>query len=194
MITAHYRHRLPADYDLDRIRHRAKARGPAWDATADLYFKGFLLREAGKQGAIENSYSSLYLWRSDQGFVDFLLSDRYRHLTERFGRAQIDVRVVLDARKGRATQARYVFEQSRDIGRDVELGDAISQEVAHNRDTADQPGIVAAITAVDTRRWRVSRFLLTEDPALMRDAAAQTYEVLHLASPLLNTLQGGAAS
>ncbi|WP_347557726.1 hypothetical protein [Robbsia sp. KACC 23696] len=42
MITAHYLHRLPADHDPDRIRHRAKASGPAWDATAELYFKGLL--------------------------------------------------------------------------------------------------------------------------------------------------------
>ncbi|VVE37840.1 hypothetical protein PAQ31011_04017 [Pandoraea aquatica] len=32
MLTAHYLHRLPADYDLNAIRARGKTRGALWDA------------------------------------------------------------------------------------------------------------------------------------------------------------------
>lgn len=129
MLTAHYLHRLPADYDLNTVRTRAKGRGALWDAAPELYFKGFLLREAGKYGAIENSYSSLYLWRSDQAFADFLLTDRCRNVTNSFGRAQIDTRVVLDARRGSAQQTQLVFEETFDIARDVDLGQAFVREV-----------------------------------------------------------------
>ena len=36
-------------------RKRAKVRGPLWDATPELCFKGFLLQENGRLGAIANS-------------------------------------------------------------------------------------------------------------------------------------------
>src|ERR1700724_3197834 len=77
MIIAHYAHRLPASYDIGIIRDRAKARGALWDAVAELYFKGFLLRERGRLGAIANNYSSLYLWRRDDAVRDFLTSGRF---------------------------------------------------------------------------------------------------------------------
>ena len=63
MIIAHYAHRLPADYDIGIIRDRAGRRGHLFDAIPELYFKAFLLRERGRFGAIQNEYSSLYLWR-----------------------------------------------------------------------------------------------------------------------------------
>ncbi len=39
MLIARYRHRLPADYDMDRIRDRIAARRPAWDDAPGLVFK-----------------------------------------------------------------------------------------------------------------------------------------------------------
>jgi hypothetical protein len=59
MIIAHYAHRLPVNRDMAQIRTRARERGPLWDKTPELYFKGFLLRERGRYGAIANNYSSL---------------------------------------------------------------------------------------------------------------------------------------
>ena len=103
MLTAYYVHRLPADYDLDIIRNRVRERGRLWDDTPDLVFKGFLLREAGRYGATENGYASLYLWRNEQAFAGFVTDGRYRVVTDSFGRAPIDVQVALDARKGSAS-------------------------------------------------------------------------------------------
>src|SRR5579863_3967819 len=92
MLIAHYSHRLPADYDISIVRSRAHARGPLWDAIPKLYFKAFLLRERGRFGAIANEYSSLYLWREDEGFRNFLVDGRYRVVTDSFGRAAIETR------------------------------------------------------------------------------------------------------
>ena len=111
MLITHYAHRLPADYDVEIIRNRAKARGHLFDDVSELYFKGFLLRERGRYGAITSEYSSLYLWRSDEGFRDFLLTGRYKSVTDSFGRAQIATRVVLDARRGDASEARCHFSK-----------------------------------------------------------------------------------
>ncbi len=191
MLSAHYLRRLPADYDLSAIRTRGKVRGALWDDAPELYFKGFLLREAGKYGATENSYSSLYLWRSDQAFADFLLTDRYRNVTSSFGRAAIETRVVLDARRGRAQHAQLVFEETHDIARDADLGQAFIREVECNRAEAARPGVVASVTALDTLGWRFSRYLLAESVDVRPSDSAIAYEVVHLARPLLDTLPEG---
>src|SRR5581483_5863987 len=144
MIIAHYAHRLPADYDLDIIRNRASGRGHLFDAIPELYFKAFLLRERGRLGAIQNEYSSLYLWRRDEGFRDFLTGGRTRSVTDSFGRPQIETRFVLDAHKGSGGAARLLYKQEQDIADDADLTAAFADEIARNREIARQDGIVAA--------------------------------------------------
>src|ERR1700744_6006716 len=110
MIIAHYAHRLPADYDISIIRNRAQARGHLFDTVPELYFKGFLLRERGRFGAIANEYSSLYLWSKDEVLRDFLEDGRFNSVAGSFGRPQIETRFVLDALKGKARQARFLYK------------------------------------------------------------------------------------
>ncbi|KFG98975.1 hypothetical protein GQ56_0100460 [Burkholderia paludis] len=192
MLTAYYVHRLPADYDLDLIRERARERGRHWDDAPDLLFKGFLLREAGRHGATENSFASLYLWRNEQAFTRFVAEGRYRVVTASFGRAPIDVQVVLDARKGSASTARFARLDAIDIPVDSDLDATLAREIARNREAAAQAGVVAAAVSIDTARWRLSRILLSEhEPE--GGAAGTVHQVLYLARPLLDTLEAGGA-
>ncbi|EGD03857.1 hypothetical protein B1M_14376, partial [Burkholderia sp. TJI49] len=139
MLTASYVHRLPADYDLDIIRARVRERGRRWDDAPELLFKGFLLREAGRYGATENAYASLYLWRDDRAFAQFVTDGRYRVVTDSFGRAPIEVQVALDARRGRASAARFARLEAIDIPADADLDATLAQEVARNGETAARP-------------------------------------------------------
>jgi hypothetical protein len=188
MIIAHYAHRLPADYDIDVIRRRAGQRGPLWDAVPELYFKGFLLRERGRLGAITSEYSSLYLWRQDEAFRDFLVTGRYKSVIDSFGRAGIETRVALDARRGPARDARFAYKQQQDIPLDADLTSTFAAEIAKNREAAEQAGTVAAAVGVDAQNWRITRILLSEqEPS---GAGSEAYQILHLAKPLLGTLPG----
>src|SRR5215467_1144081 len=121
MIIAHYAHRLPADYDIGIIRDRAGRRGHLFDAIPELYFKAFLLRERGRFGASQNEYSSLYLWRKDEGFRDFLADGRTKSVTDSFGRPAIETRFVLDALKGGSDVARFLYKEERAIAHDTDL-------------------------------------------------------------------------
>ncbi|KVG64354.1 DUF4865 family protein [Burkholderia pseudomultivorans] len=188
MLTASYVHRLPADYDLEIIRARVRERGRRWDDAPELLFKGFLLREAGRYGATENAYASLYLWRDDRAFAQFVTDGRYRVVTDSFGRAPIEVQVALDARRGRASAARFARLDAIDIPADADLDAALAQEVARNRETAARPGIVAAAVSLDALRWRLTRIALA-DREPDDGAAGTVYQVLHLAQPLLHTLR-----
>jgi hypothetical protein len=187
MIMAHYAHRLPADYDTDIIRKRARARGPLWNEIPDLHFKGFLLRERGRLGAIANEYSSLYLWRTDDGFRDFLLTGRTKSVTDSFGRPMIETRFALDARGGAGRFARFATRRDLTIPQDADLTAAFGAEVARNREIAERPGVVAAVVGVDAERWTFTRLLLSEhEPSGGEGEAA--YEILYLAAPLLDQL------
>jgi hypothetical protein len=185
MIIAHYAHRLPADYDIDIIRNRAKARGNLFDAIPELYFKAFLLRERGRLAAIQNEYSSLYLWRRDEGFRDFLTSGRTKSVTDSFGRPRIETRFVLDAHKGSGEVARLLYKQEQHIADNTDLTSAFADEIARNREIARQDGIVAAAIGVDAQNWKFTRVLLSERELSGRGSA---YQVLYLAKPLLAEL------
>src|SRR5215472_2953610 len=187
MIIAHYAHRLPAEYDIQIIRNRAKARGHLFDAIPEMHFKGFLLRERGRFGAIQNEYSSLYLWRRDEGFRDFLLTGRYKSVTDSFGRARIETRFVLDARKGNGGEARFAYKEEQEIPHDADLTSAFAAEIERNRRVAEQGGAIAAAVGVDVEKWKFTRILVSES-APSGAAGEQAYQVLDLARPLLDTL------
>ncbi|SFJ47836.1 protein of unknown function [Bosea sp. OK403] len=192
MIIAHYTHRLPANHDIGLIRARARERGPLWDAVPELYFKGFLLREAGRHGAIANNYSSLYLWRQDEAFREFLVSGRYKVVTESFGRAEIQTRFALDARKGTGREARFAYREDLLIPPDADLTAIFTGEIELNRALASRPGTVAATIGVDTANWTLTRLLLSEQEPSGNEGGT-SYEILHLARPLLDSLPQAAA-
>jgi hypothetical protein len=185
MIVAHYEHRWPADYDLGLIRSRAQERGPLWDAKPELYFKGFLLRESGRFGATTSSYSSLYLWRHDEAFRDFLVNGGYKIVVDMFGRARIETRVALDARKGRSLKARFAYRQDIAIPPDADLETTIRGEIERNADLSARAGIVAAVIGLDAEKWVFTRVLLSENECT---DAGTCYQILHLAQPLLDRL------
>lgn len=192
MIIAHYAHRLPANYDIELIRKRAKERGVLWDSVPELYFKGFLLRERGHFGAIAGNYSSLYLWRQDEAFRDFLVTGRYKTVTESFGRAEIQTRFALDARRGSGQKARFAYKEEADIPLDADLTVAFASEIDRNRERAEHSGIVAAAVGVDAQNWKFTRILLSSNEPGPHQSG-EAYEILHLAQPLLDTLPHGAA-
>jgi Domain of unknown function (DUF4865) len=192
MIIAHYAHRLPADYDIGIIRDRAGRRGHLFDAIPELYFKAFLLRERGRFGASQNEYSSLYLWRKDEGFRDFLADGRTRSVTDSFGRPQIETRFVLDAHKGEGREARFLFKQEQDIPIDTDLTSAFADEVARNAVAAREAGVVASVVGVDAERWKFTRVQLSQKEPSGR-VQGTAYQVLYLAQPLLAELPKAAS-
>jgi hypothetical protein len=187
MIIAHYAHRLPADYDLGIIRDRAGRRGPHWDDVPGLHFKGFLLRERGRFGAIASEYSSLYLWQTDEALRAALLAGRYKVVTDSFGRAAIETSFALDARKGEGRDARFAYKQDHAIPVDADLSAAFAAEIARNREIAKRPGTVAAAVGVDPKNWVFTRILLSEN-APSGAEGEQGYQILYLARPLFDNL------
>ena len=198
MIIARYTHRLPADYDLGIIRTRAEKNGPLWKATPGLYFKAFLLRERGRFGATANSYTSLYLWRDAEPFLDFLAAgagaptNSFTSVTNSFGRPQVQTWLPLGAHRGTARDAHFVYMVEQDIAADADLPTVFARETQQNRKASEQSGVLAAVAGVDTLHWKFVRILVSaNEPG--GSEAGDIYQVLHLARPLLDSLAQGAA-
>jgi hypothetical protein len=187
MFIVHYGHRLPANYDIGLIRKRAAERGHLFDAIPEMHFKAFLLRERGQYGAIASEYSSLYLWRTDEGFRNFLVDGRYKSVTDSFGRAAVETRVALDARKGDGRVTRFLYKQELDIALDADLTSVFAAEIERNGALARTPGTVVAAVGVDAQNWRITRVLLSEEEP-GEGKAGVAYQLLYLAKPLLDTL------
>jgi hypothetical protein len=187
MIIVQYAHRLPAGYDLQIMRDRAKVRGHLFDAIPELYFKAFLFRERGRFGANQTEYGALYLWRRDAGFRDFLVDGRTRSITNTFGRPQIETRFALGALKGDAKEARFLYKQEQDIAPDADLTSAFTEEIARNRAATKQSDVVVAAVGVDVQSWKFTRVLISEKEPTSREQGT-AYQVLYLAQPLLAEL------
>jgi Domain of unknown function (DUF4865) len=192
MIIVHYQLRLPADYDLGAIRKFLKQRGAVWDAAPDLYFKAFLLREAGSFGAIANSFSSVYLWQHDKAFRDWLMRGGYKIVTEPFGRADIETFFALDAFRGKGDEACFLYREDLDIPLDADLTTAFTREIELARERPIQPDVISAAVGLDPRNWKFVRILLSEEEPRGSERGI-AYQIVHLSRPLLDTLPKGAA-
>ncbi|MGB8403724.1 MAG: DUF4865 family protein [Mycobacterium sp.] len=186
MLIVHYQHRLPSTFDLDEEKNRYTETASYWDTSPALFFKAFLLREKGHHGAATNVYSSLYLWEQE-AFRNFLSDGTFNYVTDRYDRPQISTALPVDARKGPSEKANFLYLERHDVPEDINIDQAIAKEAEHNRGVAASPDTVAAITGIDPKTWRFTRIAISErrpDGTL----PGVSYQILHLARPLLNTL------
>jgi len=182
MFAMQYSHRLPADYDMQRIRTRAAQRGPLWDATEGLVFKAFVAQDRGRHGAVGNLYASVYLWRDEAAAASFLLGERFQAVIDAFGRPRVETWLPLDARAGGAAKAVSLYREEQALDAALDRAQLQADEAARNQRIAAQPDTLAVWTALDLQAWRLLRFTLSSAPP---DAArgGVVYEVLYLAQP-----------
>ncbi|BCH21743.1 DUF4865 domain-containing protein [Mesorhizobium sp. L-8-10] len=191
MFMMQYTHRLPADYEMGRIRERAGLLGKTWDDTKGLGFKVFLAQERGNRGAVGNSYASLYLWLEDEAAVDFIADDRFKAVTGTFGRPAIETWLPFALHLGRACEASALHREDLPIDAGADIAAVRHAEGERNMALARRAGTFAAITAIDFSSWRLSRFLLSAQ-AVDRPGNGLVHEVLHLAKPGMPALLAAA--
>lgn len=190
MLIKQYRHRLPADYDMTKIHARALKGGPAFDHRDGLVFKSFSIEEKAKHGAVENAYSSLYLWFESNPVMDFIWYEGFQNVLDTFGRPQVDMWLTIDAQAGAANSATMLYQENVAVPHGMPLKDLKALELERNRSIANDPNVVATVIGIDPKSWQISRFLLTET-AIDLDDHHQAYQVAYLAQPGLHQLEKG---
>jgi len=181
MFLMQYTHRLPADYDMGRIRERAAKRGPDWDAFPGLIFKGFLIRERGKHGAASNAYSSLYLWNDAEAAAKMITGERFQAVIDAFGRPNVESFLVLAASFGPARSARFVQRSDEFAAADLDLAALKESELRNAQRRVQDEAAFAAITALDVTGWRLARFVLSAAQPSFTHEPAVSYEMGYLA-------------
>lgn len=182
MLMMQYIHRLPADYEMDKLARRAASLGPDWDDAPGLGFKAFVAQRRGENGAANNAYSSLYLWLDDEAASDFITGERFQKVIDGFGRPAIETWLPLDIHLGSATNARSVYREDILIDPVTDFSALKRSESERNTAVVKQPGTYAAVTAIDLANWRLSRFQLSADAA-RTPAQGSAFDILHLARP-----------
>jgi hypothetical protein len=168
---------------MTRIRQRAASRGPDWDNLPGLIFKGFLVREKGKLGAIGNAYSSLYLWRDADAFAAMIAGDRFKAVLDTFGRPAVETFIVLASAFGPARNAAFVHRADELVPAGADLAALKEQEARAAREIAASSETFAAMTALDVGGWRLARFVLSTSAAQDPAPQAEHYQVAYLAKP-----------
>ncbi|WP_296254148.1 MULTISPECIES: DUF4865 family protein [unclassified Pseudomonas] len=187
MFAMQYFHRLPSDYDMQVIRDRARQRASIWDVAEGLVFKAFVSQQRGQNGALGNLYASVYLWLNPTAAASFLTSDKFVGVIDSFGRPAIETWLPLDARRGPAITAAWLYREEMLLSAGADVTALGIQESAHNRHHTAQPETVAAWSVLDPKEWRLVRFRLSAGP-VKTSSDATVYQVLHLAAPGLEHL------
>jgi hypothetical protein len=187
MLIKQYEHRLPSDYDMDRIRERGRTRGLVWNDVDGLAFKAFALRERGKHGAHHNAYTSIYLWLQESAAALFVTGSRFETVIESFGRPPIHTWLPVDARAGHSGRALSIYREDVPEPEGASLGKLRELETEINRQVAAREDTVAALVGLDVLNWRVARFTLSSAP-LQAVERGVGYEIAYLAAPGLALL------
>ncbi|WP_329570066.1 DUF4865 family protein [Kitasatospora sp. NBC_01266] len=194
MHAMQYEITLPADYDMEIIRHRVATRGGQLDRFPGLALKAYLIRERGVAGSTVNQYAPFYLWRTDEGANRFLWGPGFRGLSQDFGRPVVRSWLGLAVQDGpdRAADPTVADRLRTPIGPDRDPAEAIEQALAEL--PADRPGVHTIALAVDTARWELLTFTLwagEPEADAPGPELGERYRVLHLSRPELADLPRG---
>ncbi|MEJ8646769.1 DUF4865 family protein [Streptomyces sp. MS1.AVA.3] len=183
MHAMQYAITLPADYDMQIIRHRVKSRGHLLDDCAGLGLKAYGIRERGVDGSPVNQYAPFYLWADPEAMNRFLLGDGFRGVVRDFGRPVVQHWKGLFHRPGPAagTLPRTFTRRTEILAEDADPATVLAQAVAGHEELATTDGVHTTALGFDPRLWELVHFTLWAHAA--PESAGARYQVLHLSAP-----------
>lgn len=192
MYAMQYEITLPADYDMQVIRRRVAARGPALDDFPGLGLKAYLIRERGVDGAPVNQYAPFYLWASTAAMGRFLWGGGgFGGIVDSFGRPAVRhwTGIACLAGPDRSAIPRYATRRAEPMPEDTDPAALVAEAVTELGRRAGLASVHTTALAVDPRSWELVRFTLwTRTPV----ADGEPYQVLHLSTPQLGEITGSA--
>ncbi|MEU8828415.1 DUF4865 family protein [Streptomyces sp. NPDC048636] len=192
MYAMQYRITLPADYDMNVIRHRVETKGPLLDDFPGLGLKAYAISERGVDGATVNAYAPFYLWAAPDAMHRFLWGPGFQGLVQDFGRPVVEHWPGLALARGRAAAAvpRAATRHTETVPAGADPAGAVEGAVQELRRRADADGVHSTAVAIDPRGWELVHFTLWEHAA-PRAEPGDRYQVLHLSAPGLDALPEG---
>jgi Domain of unknown function (DUF4865) len=196
MYAMQYELTLPADYNMQIIRHRVVTRGTMTDDFAGLGLKAYLIRERGKAGSSVNQYAPFYLWASVAGMNRFLWGGGgFRGIIASFGRPSVAhwTGVAFLPGPARELTPRAAVRSIEAIPGNADLEALVGREAEQLKRRVQHPNVHSSAFAIDPKDWQVVRFTLWENTAPDDDPADARFEVLHLSKPHIGDLAADLA-
>jgi hypothetical protein len=174
---------LPADYDMDVIRHRVATRGHLLDDWDGLGFKTYLVRERGVFGSPVNQYAPFYLWNTVAGMNSFLWGGPFQRIVDDFGRPSVRQWTGLAYEEGGAagSAVRVAVLRRQQVPDGGPVSEVVAEAEREAGRLAGEDGAVLAAAAVDPSRWELVHFSLWAHDTPRTEG--EVYEVLHMSAP-----------
>ncbi|OLB81457.1 MAG: DUF4865 domain-containing protein [Actinobacteria bacterium 13_2_20CM_2_71_6] len=191
MDAMQYEITLPADYDMDIIRHRIATKGPILDNFPGLGLKAYGIRVRGVDGSPVNQYAPFYLWTAKEAMNTFLWGGGFSGIIESFGRPEVQHWTGIGYAPGPARSAapRTATKRVELVGAGADPASVIDHGLAEMHGRARMPQAHSTALAIDPRRWELVHFTLWADPP--PEPEGLSYQVLHLCSPHLDDIPAG---
>jgi hypothetical protein len=183
MQAMQYALTLPADYDMDIIRHRVATRGHLLDDWEGLGFKTYLVRERGVFGSPVNQYAPFYLWNTVAGMNSFLWGGPFQRIVDDFGRPSVRQWTGLAYEEGGAagSAVRVAVLRRQQVPDGGPVSEVVAEAEREAGRLAGEDGAVLAAAAVDPSRWELVHFSLWAHDTPRTEG--EVYEVLHMSAP-----------
>jgi len=182
MLAMQYGFDFDDAFDMDTIRARVAAIGGRFSSVPGLHYKAFLITEHPRDGG--NRYAPFYVWRDGAAMTDFLLSEAFRAVQQKFGRPVVQRWEAIALVSGPAANdvPRFATRETMAIAPDVDLAVAVPEARAASRTMASTPGLHSQFVGLDTESWQWLRLSLwcTPPPSTV---GGERFEVLYLAMP-----------
>jgi hypothetical protein len=177
LFAAQYKITLPADYDMNIIRDRVKNNGHKTDGFLDLRYKLYLITEKEVMGNIQNSYCPLYVWKSHEGFNEFLFNGFYDNILRSFGWQRVEIGVPLfDTTTVKIAEAAFCFHLTGVIPPQESLTHLREQilEDVHRLDGSEY------LVIYSPENWRYDVYFFLNDLNKIDGLKGTTYTILHV--------------
>ena len=198
---------FPSGFDMTQIRRRVAERGAAFDSLPGLVQKAFLIREQeSPHGDGRNEYAPFYVWRDGHAMLDFLTGDKFRAVTEAFGRVSVQswntlAHGVADTQgRGPTSAPGFATLETASVPADTDLGRLRAAEVADHSHALGLLGVHSRVVALDASRWELVRFTLWKGAEAAESGidlslpGMRACEVLHLSTPGADAADAGLGS
>lgn len=190
MYAMQYEITLPADYDMQIIRHRVATRGHLLDTFPGLGLKAYLIRERGVDGSPVNQYAPFYLWASVAGMNHFLWgkSAGFAGIVDSFGRPVVKhwTGVAFEPGSEQSAIPCMATRYTETIPESADLTTVVNQALERLKQLASLPHVYATAFAIDPKCWELVHFTLWNN--VTQETTGTRYQVLHLSTPHLKDI------
>lgn len=179
-VLMQYETPLPDDFEMERVRARARERAGAFDQLPGLLVKFYAVNDLSTANL--NEYSSIYVWSKPSFLTGFFTGDLFDNYANAFGRPTPRWALV-DQVNGDFSQlqrTRTAVRQTIGVPRQTHIGRFAKAWEERQKGS----NLLARVIAIDPTRWELIDFQFTSERVTHPVGVnAHVYDIVHVSLP-----------